>query len=198
MLLLSNEFLKDLNFTLKVKISLHRINKFRHCSYDHLKYGQIMCLKLLLKEQHLIAVLATGFGKSLIFEVLPYFVSITTNEFPLVVIVEPLNVILHEQHAKYGDKSIIINNEVTKALLNSSCEGDVKNYVKDSFGIFLVIQKICCPTVCGLYTKALNGHYVEYLSWWMRLIVLSFGVIGFEKSMVRLDYYVLCYHEQLC
>ena len=126
MLLLSNEFLEDLNFVLKVKISLHRINKFRHCSYYHLKYEQIICLKLLLKEQHLLAVLAPGFGKSLIFEILPYFVSITTNEFPVVVIVEPLNVILHELYAKYGDKSTIINSEVTKALLNNSCESDVK------------------------------------------------------------------------
>ena len=117
-----------------------------------------MCLKLLLKEQHLLAVLATGFGKSLIFEVLPYFVSITTNEFP-VVIVEPLNVILHKLYANYGGKSIIINSEVTKALLNNSCEGDVKNYVKDSFGIFWVIQKTCCPPVCGLYTKALKNIY---------------------------------------
>ena len=89
------------------------------------------------KEQYLLAVLATGFGKSLIFEVLPYFVSITTNEFPVVVIAEPLNVILHEQHAKYGDKSIIINSELTKALLKNSCEGDVKKLRKGQFWYIL-------------------------------------------------------------
>ena len=44
MLLLSNDFFKGFEFVLKMKISRHRINKFRLCNYDHLKYERIMCL----------------------------------------------------------------------------------------------------------------------------------------------------------
>ena len=127
---------------------------------------------------------------------MPYFVSITTNEFPVEVIVEPLNVILQEQHAQYGDKSIIINSELTKALLKNSCEGDVKKLRKGQFWYILGHPEYllfdCMWTVYKSPEWSLRRIFVVVNE--AHCIVMWDD--RFREDMGRLDYYVR-YHEQL-
>ena len=55
------------DFTIKSKIALAEINSRRNAGYCYLKPMQALCLKKALRGGAL-AVLPTGFGKSLIFE----------------------------------------------------------------------------------------------------------------------------------
>jgi len=50
------------------------------------------------------AILPTGYGKSAIYQILPYFVSVHNNEnflSPKLIIIAPLNAILNEQIIKF-------------------------------------------------------------------------------------------------
>lgn len=62
----------------------------------NLKPLQVKCLEYILKGQAVIAVLPTGFGKSLMFHPLPYFLPVkkTGN---IIIVVCPLNAIIEDQ-----------------------------------------------------------------------------------------------------
>lgn len=116
---LKPEFSDNIRFVLKWKISLCRLNALRKCNYAGLKVEQLSSLKKLVNKQSLLVVLPTGYGKSLIFEILPHYFAIESNSvIPIVLIVEPLNVILKQQRDKFGDKSIIVTKEVLSSLSN--------------------------------------------------------------------------------
>ena len=101
---------KVLNFSLKSKYALGLINKKRLTEFAHLKPLQSKSLKLAI-EKDVVVVLPTGYGKSLIFEVLPYL-----NDTK-VVIVCPLNAIIYEQVQKFGEDAICIENNLLKGML---------------------------------------------------------------------------------
>ena len=64
--------------TFKSKVALGRINCRRNGCYTYLKRMLTLCLKKALMGDTL-AVLPTGFGKSLIFEMLPLMMSTQTS-----------------------------------------------------------------------------------------------------------------------
>ncbi len=91
-------------------LQLHNIGLNRQISY--LKPKQIDSLDaLVLKKQDVIAVLPTGYGKSLIFDLIP-FVCIsfidnvkTTDDEPLILVISPLDAIINKKLRAWGHKA---------------------------------------------------------------------------------------------
>ena len=63
---------------------------------------------------HVTVVLPTGYGKSLIYEILPFLAKKQRNlELPAsVIVVLPLNAIISEKMEKYGKQAIHINSDI--------------------------------------------------------------------------------------
>lgn len=78
-----------------------------HCGTDinYLKPKQVLTIKQALKND-CISVLPTGYGKSLIFEILPFVDFSFYDRQCLVLLICPLNVIIEQEIAKLGAKSI--------------------------------------------------------------------------------------------
>lgn len=78
-----------------------------HCGTDinYLKGKQVVTIKQALKND-CISVLPTGYGKSLIFEILPFVDFSFYDRQCLVLLICPLNVIIEQEIAKLGAKSI--------------------------------------------------------------------------------------------
>ena len=73
-------------------LALNRYNFPSFC----LKPLQVKCFEYLLKGQDVVAVLPTGFGKSLLFQLLPDFLPLKANQ-NIVIVVCPLNSIIEDQ-----------------------------------------------------------------------------------------------------
>ena len=71
---------------------------FNRCNFPSfcLKPLQVKCFECLLKGQDIIAVLPTGFGKSLLFQPLPDFLPVKADR-NIVIVVCPLNSIIEDQ-----------------------------------------------------------------------------------------------------
>lgn len=80
-----NQFFKRLQFSLEK-------NNFKRS----LKPKQIACMDFLYRGLDVIAVLPTGFGKSLIYQVLPYLIPVKEKS-NIVIVVAPLNSIIEDQ-----------------------------------------------------------------------------------------------------
>ena len=98
-----------LNFVLKTKRVLAQINVLRKTSYSWLKPSQFKCIKSAL-ERDTLGVLPTGYGKSLIFEALPYFSD------SVVIVISPLNSIIEEQVNRYGQTAIHFSETILRQL----------------------------------------------------------------------------------
>ena len=84
--------------------------------YDNiiLKVKQVICLESLYLKKDLVAVLPTGYGKSLVFQVLPYLLkqrdaAKSSSDArvvgpSVVVVVSPLNALMYDQICKLGGK----------------------------------------------------------------------------------------------
>ena len=72
---------------------LGRLNKVHGTKYTSLKEKQWEVISR-SKESDVVGVLSTGYGKTIIIQVLPY---LKTDSFGCVVVVNPLNAILDEQ-----------------------------------------------------------------------------------------------------
>lgn len=73
------------------------IIKSPYCS-TILKPKQVICLEKLFLGQDVLAVLPTGYGKSLIFHVLPSLLSAKREkENPIVIVISPLNSLIYDQ-----------------------------------------------------------------------------------------------------
>ena len=85
--------------TLSVISVLSRLGSaFNRCNFPSfcLKPLQVKCFECLLKHQDIIAVLPTGFGKSLLFQLLPDFLPVKADK-NIVIVVCPLNSIIEDQ-----------------------------------------------------------------------------------------------------
>ena len=78
------------------KFALAEINHRYNMSYTFAKPKQIQLLFEAFRGDTL-ALLPTGFGKSLVFEMLPYYVSSLNGSFSCCIIVCPLNAIIIEK-----------------------------------------------------------------------------------------------------
>ena len=101
------KFNADLDFCLKTKAALGNINTKRCTQFSFLKPKQFDCVKTALMADTLI-VLPTGFGKSLIYE-LVQIISGTK-----VIIISPINAIINEQVDRLGDAAVKIDKGIVK------------------------------------------------------------------------------------
>lgn len=98
----TGRFLDKLTFSIKTKIALSNINLCRVKYYNYLKPGQIQCINQVLSNSNdVICVLPTGYGKSLIFEILQ---KITNSS---IILINPLNSIISEQVQRYSNSLCI-------------------------------------------------------------------------------------------
>ncbi|XP_070532787.1 probable ATP-dependent DNA helicase RecS [Ptychodera flava] len=95
-----------LEFVCKTKLILSKLNEKRSSPYFGYKPKQVDCLKASLQGD-CIGLLPTGYGKSLIFESLPYMMQGTTAP-STVIIISPLNAIIEEQLRKLTDDAVQI------------------------------------------------------------------------------------------
>lgn len=86
---------------LKQKLALLMFNKQFDEKYFFLKPKQIDCLKA-IQEKDTVAILPTGYGKSLIFELLPHFSKCVCDIKSVVIIIAPLNAIIEQELGKLG------------------------------------------------------------------------------------------------
>ena len=124
--------------------------------YCYLKPKQIDCLNTILNSD-VIAILPTGYGKSLIFEILPFFSYHLYNKKSVVLVIAPLNVIIEQELHKLGKVAC----EVTKRepLRNVSlnvthfighpedmlfCAEQLSEFVEKFDMVFIVIDECHC------------------------------------------------------
>ena len=99
-----DKFQESLDFVVKCKYALFKINIKRNAEYNYLKPKQIDCVKKSIKNDALV-ILPTGYGKSLICEL----VQLLTNS--TIVIISPINAIIDEQLGRFGNYAIRVNED---------------------------------------------------------------------------------------
>lgn len=89
----------NLNLVLVTKLCLQKLNRHLQIPYVLLKRLQFQCLSVAcLETKDILACLPTGYGKSLIYTLLPILDMIIGSVCePVAIIIAPLNAIIHEQ-----------------------------------------------------------------------------------------------------
>lgn len=120
---LYNVFQMDVNF--QEKEILNTYNNTFKCSIVSLKAKQKETLKLLVNEQtDVVCMLPTGYGKSLIYELLPIAYKEETMLDAFVLIIEPLNIIIEQQLNKLGkNNSICLKSKMNESDINKIASG---------------------------------------------------------------------------
>ena len=103
---------KTLEFVLKIKIALSKINYDRKTEFQVLKPLQAKSVKA-ARFTDTLSILPTGYRKSMVFELLPRLND--TNA----VIISPLNAIIEEQTEKLGNRSLRVDAKLVKNLRDS-------------------------------------------------------------------------------
>ncbi len=85
-----------------------------------LKEKQSECL-VAAKSSDVLAVLPTGFGKTIIIQCLPFL----KEEDSLVVIISPLNTIIAEQAARFSPHCTVVNSEFIESLDSDKVVSDI-------------------------------------------------------------------------
>ena len=104
--------LLNLDFSLHSKQCLVLLNKNRLPSlspYEGLKVKQLMCLRSLFERKDLIVCLPTGYGMSLIYDILPYVTS--SSECSAIIVITPLNAIINEVLSRHGELAMKVCSE---------------------------------------------------------------------------------------
>jgi len=114
-------FLIELDIIIGIQRALQLANKakYAHVNADYkatsLKSKQSDCLKLAAAKNDIIACLPTGYGKSLIYEVLPYIeVVFRKDADSAILIVTPLNAIIDDHLQRIGERGF-------KIEINADC-----------------------------------------------------------------------------
>lgn len=118
----------------------------------NLKVKQVICLESLYLKKDLIAVLPTGYGKSLVYQVLPHLLKArdaartpaTSSYKSVVVVLSPLNALMFDQISKLrenGIKAAILGvkeleeEEETDSFVSSQWEGNRKTILEAGYDI---------------------------------------------------------------
>ena len=92
---------ENLSVICRLGLALNRCNFPSFC----LKPLQVKCFEYLLNGYDVIAVLPTGFGKSLLFQLLPDFLPVKADK-NVVIVVCPLNSIIEDQLKVLGERGV--------------------------------------------------------------------------------------------
>ncbi len=120
---MKNEFADQLKFTLQHHHVLSSKNAELGTEYNYLKHGQLQAL-LQCCENDVVAVLPTGYGKTVIFHLLP-FVSTPHTQQPCILIANPLNAIITQQKTKFGDSCKVVDEEFLRELSGDLALGNI-------------------------------------------------------------------------
>lgn len=135
-----------------------------------LKEKQIEILKALYTGKDCVGILPTGYGKSLIFQLLPYFLQrkFGSSEPKLVLTVCPLSSLMEDQCMalrKKGLRVCMLNTEGTKGLsykLDNSSSDEDEGMIR-IYGItllilwsFLLCVSLCFVTICIVYNCSIK------------------------------------------
>jgi len=105
-------FCEEIRVLLGIQYSAFCANKAKLSKSDWkavvLKPKQSECLKLAANRNDIIACLPTGYGKSLLYEVLPYVEDVFRQSDTVVVVVMPLNAIIDDHMRNIGDRAVKI------------------------------------------------------------------------------------------
>lgn len=112
----------DITFSLSSKSALSAVNMRRNLEYSYLKPLQCQSLKAALFSDSMI-ILPTGYGKSLIFELLP----LLNNS--QIIIVSPLNAIIEEQVSKFGTDFTCLDLKLIEVLQKKGKNTYLYNYI---------------------------------------------------------------------
>lgn len=100
----------------------------------YLKPKQIICLESLFLHIDVVAVLPTGYGKSMIFQLLPFFLPQKTSR-NIVIVVSPLSSIIEDQIKILRNRGIVVNvlsthchKEEEVDLFNNDIDKNEPNY----------------------------------------------------------------------
>ena len=115
------------------KLALATVNKQTHRNINLLKPEQVLALYK-AAESNVLITLPTGYGKSLIFELLPHFMFFLTEQKTAVVIVSPLNAIINEKLNMYGESACHVSKSVIDELRKS--EQSAASSVSESLNRF--------------------------------------------------------------
>ena len=97
------------------KIAVVAVNKLTRRNINVLKANQVKALYQATRSDVLVT-LPTGYGKSLIFELLPHFIHFSTNQKSAVIIVSPLNAIVNEKLHMYGESACHVSKSMVDEL----------------------------------------------------------------------------------
>jgi ATP-dependent DNA helicase RecQ len=125
-----------LDKVLCTKIGLAKINCSRGLEYTYLRPKQVDVLYSVMSGRDTIAVLPTGYGKSLIFELLPHaltaFHGDKDNFKYSVIVASPLDVIIQEQMQRNIDNAVL----VTKSFFRAG--GDMLDAYEEGKYVYIV------------------------------------------------------------
>ena len=101
----------SLEKVMKEKLALSVFNTTLKTEYSFIKPKQLECLRAVY-DNDVITVLPTGYGKSLIFEILPYFTKYVTGKSSIVILIAPLKAIINQELSKLGSSSVHVRGDV--------------------------------------------------------------------------------------
>lgn len=96
-------------------------------SVDNFKEEQVSCLWAVWQQKDLLAILPTGFGKSLIFQAVPFLLSHRDRTAPCTtIVITPINAIMMDQCRKLSSRKI------PACFLDYKCLGALTTELEDS------------------------------------------------------------------
>lgn len=117
----TSTFTGKLNRVNLLKRALFKLNCHRNSCIAYLKPKQVDTLYSVAENQDTISVLPTGYGKSIIFQILPYYSSLLNSYEAKIIVISPLNVIISEQ-ADTSDTLVNVNTAfLSNLILDDGC-----------------------------------------------------------------------------
>ena len=98
----------DINFSLKCKIAVMKFSEKRD-NRIIMKSVQLQCIKSALLSDTIVC-LPTGYGKSLVYQLLPFFY----DEPSIIIVIAPLNAIINEQIELLGSQAKKLDCDILK------------------------------------------------------------------------------------
>ena len=157
-------------------------------SYSFLKPKQVDALKAGSKGDSIV-LLPTGYGKSIIFHVLPFAINADAS----VIIVSPLNAIIMEQRDRFGPHCLVISSEFLSCLEKSQDEthgdknSDVTRFLSGDFTYLIGHpEQLTNPTLRKILQSRVWEEKLKVVVIDEAHCVLSWGVSDFRPAFLQL------------
>jgi superfamily II DNA helicase RecQ len=141
---MANMFNSDLIFSCESKLVLQQINMRRQKEFTGFKPKQLSCIRNAITGDT-IGVLPTGYGKSLIFESLPYFMDMKRETKSIVFLICPLNSIILEQLGRYGSAAVQLDEQLLDEL-NTDTDSPTMKRIRDGEISYVIGHPECFIT----------------------------------------------------